>query len=97
LVHRQNQHLQKVLFVDQVLVLPPPDHGAGGHNQSTLAEIVDRTRAAGVDARPVSSAAEAQAALSALSGNEVVLLLSSGPLLGLPEGLPPVFDGLYVT
>ena len=83
--------------VDQVLVLPPPDHGAGGHNQSTLAEIVDRTRAAGVDARPVSSAGEAQAALSALSGDEVVLLLSSGPLLGLPESLPPVFDRLYGT
>jgi UDP-N-acetylmuramate: L-alanyl-gamma-D-glutamyl-meso-diaminopimelate ligase len=83
--------------VDQVLVLPPPDHGAGGHNQSTLAEIVDRTRAAGVDARPVSSAAEAQVALSALSGDEVVLLLSSGPLLGLPDSLPQVFDRLYGT
>ena len=83
--------------VDRVLVLPPPGHGAQSHDQSTLAEIVDRTRAAGVDARPVSSAAEAQAALSALSGDQVVLLLSSGPLLGLPESLPPVFDRLYGT
>jgi len=83
--------------VERVLILPPPGHGAGGHNQSTLTEIVDRTRAAGVDARPVSSAAEAQAALSALSGDEVVLLLSSGPLLGLPDSLPPVFDRLYGT
>jgi UDP-N-acetylmuramate: L-alanyl-gamma-D-glutamyl-meso-diaminopimelate ligase len=24
-----------------------------------------------------------------------VLLLSSGPLLGLPDALPPVFDELY--
>ncbi len=83
--------------VERVLILPPPDHGASGHNQSTLAEIVDRTRAAGVDARPVSSAAEAQLALSALSGDEVVLLLSSGPLLGLPDSLPPAFDRLYGT
>jgi UDP-N-acetylmuramate: L-alanyl-gamma-D-glutamyl-meso-diaminopimelate ligase len=81
--------------VERVLILPPPGHGAGGHNQSTLAEIVDRTRAAGVDARPMSSAAEAQAVLSALSGDEVVLLLSSGPLLGLPDSLPPTFDRLY--
>jgi len=80
---------------ERVLVLPPPEHGAGGHNQSTLTEIVDRTRAAGVDARPVLDAAEAQSALSALSGDEVVLLLSSGPLLGLPDSLPPVFDRLY--
>ena len=83
--------------VDRVLVLPPPGHGAQSHDQSTLAEIVDRTRATGVDARPVSSATEAQVALSALLGDEVVLLLSSGPLLGLPESLPPVFDRLYGT
>ena len=80
---------------ERVLVLPPPEHGAGGHNQSTLEEIVDRTRAAGVDARPVLDAAEVHSALSALSGDEVVLLLSSGPLLGLPDSLPPVFDRLY--
>lgn len=80
---------------ERVLVLPPPEHGAGGHNQSTLEEIVDRTRAAGVDARPVLNAAEVHSALSALSGDEVVLLLSSGPLLGLPDSLPPVFDRLY--
>ncbi|MEI7573929.1 MAG: Mur ligase family protein [Phenylobacterium sp.] len=83
--------------VERVLILPPPGHGAGGHNQSSLAEIVDRTRAAGVDARPVMDAQAAQAALSALSGDEVVLLLSSGPLLGLPDSLPPVFDRLYGT
>ncbi|AWM77183.1 Mur ligase family protein [Phenylobacterium parvum] len=80
---------------DRVLILPPPGHGAESHHQSTLEEIVDRTRAAGLDARPVLDAAEAQAALSALSGDEVVLLLSSGPLLGLPDSLPPVFDRLY--
>jgi UDP-N-acetylmuramate: L-alanyl-gamma-D-glutamyl-meso-diaminopimelate ligase len=41
------------------------------------------------------NAAEAQDALSALSGDEVVLLLSSGPLAGLPDSLPPIFDRLY--
>ena len=35
------------------------------------------------------------AALSRLTGDEVVLLLSSGPLLGLPDSLPPMFDELY--
>ncbi|MFZ4067654.1 MAG: Mur ligase family protein, partial [Phenylobacterium sp.] len=83
--------------VDRVLILPPPGHGAESHHQSTLAEIVERTRAAGVDARPVIDAQAAQAALSALSGDEVVLLLSSGPLAGLPDSLPQVFDRLYGT
>ena len=81
--------------VERVLVLPPPGHGAESHHQSTLAEIVERTRAAGVDARPVMDAQAAQEALSALSGDEVVLLLSSGPLAGLPDSLPPTFDRLY--
>jgi len=43
----------------------------------------------------VRSADEAIAALSTLKGDEAVLLLSSGPLLGLPDSLPPVFDDLY--
>lgn len=80
---------------DRVLILPPPGHGAESHHQSTLDEIVDRARAAGVDARPTLTAAEAHKALSALKGDEAVLLLSSGPLLGLPDSLPPVFDRLY--
>ena len=41
------------------------------------------------------NADQAIGALSTLSGDEVVLLLSSGPLLGLPDALPPVFDNLY--
>ena len=80
---------------DRVLILPPPGHGAESHHQSTLDEIVDRARAAGVDARPTLTAVEAHEALSALRGDEAVLLLSSGPLLGLPDSLPPVFDRLY--
>jgi UDP-N-acetylmuramate: L-alanyl-gamma-D-glutamyl-meso-diaminopimelate ligase len=43
----------------------------------------------------VTRADEAVGALSTLGGDEVVLLLSSGPLLGLPDSLPPVFDRLY--
>jgi len=43
----------------------------------------------------VRSAEEAMGRLSVLSGREVVLLLSSGPLLGLPDALPRVFDQLY--
>ena len=43
----------------------------------------------------VTGADAAIGALSTLNGDEVVLLLSSGPLLGLPDALPPVFDTLY--
>jgi len=43
----------------------------------------------------VETAEAATNALSRLTGDEVVLLLSSGPLLGLPDSLPAVFDARY--
>lgn len=81
--------------VARVLVIPPPHHGEQSHQQSGFDEILARIAATGVPVEGVETAEAATAALSRLSGDEVVLLLSSGPLLGLPDSLPPVFDGLY--
>jgi len=81
----------------QVLIAPPPSHGAGSHNQSSFQEILDRAAAAGVAVAGIHSADEAIGRLNGLNGDEVVLLLSSGPLLGLPELLPQVFDDLYAA
>jgi UDP-N-acetylmuramate: L-alanyl-gamma-D-glutamyl-meso-diaminopimelate ligase len=79
----------------RVLVIPPPSHGAGSHEQSSYAEILARIAGAGIASAPVEDAASATEALSGLKGDEIVLLLSSGPLLGLPDSLPGVFDRLY--
>jgi UDP-N-acetylmuramate: L-alanyl-gamma-D-glutamyl-meso-diaminopimelate ligase len=79
----------------RVLVVPPPSHGAQTHHQSTFEEILARIAATGIPVEGVRTAAEAKEALSGLGGGEAVLLLSSGPLLGLPDSLPPVFDELY--
>src|SRR5579859_5791500 len=79
----------------RVLIAPPPTHGAATHRQSSFEDILARTAATGVAVEGVRSADEAIRALSSLKGDEVVLLLSSGPLLGLPDALPPVFDRLY--
>ena len=79
----------------RVLICPPPGHGAESHQQSTFAEILARTRATGVPTLGVESAGAAMAALSSLKGDEIVLLLSSGPLLGLPDSLPAEFDRLF--
>lgn len=81
--------------VARVLVIPPPTHGAASHEQSSFAEILARVATAGVPVEGVETPEAATAALSRLSGDEVVLLLSSGPLLGLPDSLPVVFDSLY--
>ena len=79
----------------QVLVVPPPGHGAETHDQSTHAEIIARVAASGVAVEGVDTDEAATGKLSHLKGDEAVLLLSSGPLLGLPDRLPGVFEGLY--
>jgi UDP-N-acetylmuramate: L-alanyl-gamma-D-glutamyl-meso-diaminopimelate ligase len=81
----------------RVMIAPPPGHGAGSHNQSSFDEILARAAATGLPVAAVRSADEAIGQLSGLRGDEVVLLLSSGPLLGLPEALPPVFDDTYAS
>ncbi|MFI4935408.1 MAG: Mur ligase domain-containing protein [Caulobacterales bacterium] len=79
--------------VARTLILPPPAHGAATHRQLGQAEIVDRVRAAGIAAEGVAgSAAVVEDLARTLSGGEVVLLLSSGPLDGLAETLPPWLD-----
>jgi UDP-N-acetylmuramate: L-alanyl-gamma-D-glutamyl-meso-diaminopimelate ligase len=81
--------------VARVLLLPPPLHGAG-QAQSTQAQIAARIAAAGVTvvALPDAEAVVTDLA-STLSGDEVVLLLSSGPLGGLPESLPPLLEARF--
>jgi UDP-N-acetylmuramate: L-alanyl-gamma-D-glutamyl-meso-diaminopimelate ligase len=84
--------------VARVLILAPPAHGSEGHVQLGQDEIVARSRAAGVDAVGVASGAAAVADLSAsLQGDEVVLLLSSGPLDGLPASLPAMLDERFAA
>lgn len=81
--------------VAQALIVPPPHHGEASHSQSGYQEILDRVAAAGVAVAGVETAEAATSALSQLAPDAVVLLLSSGPLLGLPDSLPPLFEARY--
>ena len=82
--------------VSRVLMLPPPGYGAGSHEQLTQQAILDRVRAANVQADGFAGGADILAELdNSLSGDEVVLLLSSGPLDGLAQSLPPRLEGKF--
>jgi UDP-N-acetylmuramate: L-alanyl-gamma-D-glutamyl-meso-diaminopimelate ligase len=81
--------------VDRVLMLPPPTHGAGSHAQMTQSEILACVEAAGIAVEGVASGAEALVKLERLTGAEVVLLLSSGPLDGLAETAPRLLDDRF--
>jgi UDP-N-acetylmuramate: L-alanyl-gamma-D-glutamyl-meso-diaminopimelate ligase len=79
----------------RVLLLPPPTHGAGA-TQSSQDQIATRIAKAGV---PVITARDGQAVIaelsSTLTGAEVLLLLSSGPLDGLPSRLPAWLEARF--
>jgi UDP-N-acetylmuramate: L-alanyl-gamma-D-glutamyl-meso-diaminopimelate ligase len=80
----------------EVVLLPPPGHGAASHKQLTAADIAARVAAAGVGVAPVAGGADALAHLRAtMTGEEVVLLLSSGPLDGLAETVPAWLDQAF--
>jgi UDP-N-acetylmuramate: L-alanyl-gamma-D-glutamyl-meso-diaminopimelate ligase len=79
--------------VDQVLLLPPPEHGAEGHDQLGQREIAARIAAAGVSVTVLEGPAEVLTWFeNVLNGAEVVLLLSSGPLGGLARSVPVLLD-----
>ena len=81
--------------VDRVLLLPPPGHGASG-DQLSQDEIARRIDAAGVRTTPIAGREEALLDLkSTLTGEEAILLLSSGPLAGLADALPPMLDASF--
>ena len=80
----------------RVLLLPPPEHGAASHHQLTQAQIAARIRAAGVEVVPLAGGRAVLDDLGAtLKGDEAILLLSSGPLDGLADSLPPMLDARF--
>ncbi len=81
--------------VARVILLPPRHHGAGAV-QSTQSQIAGRIARTGVGVTALAGAEEVLQNLDAtLTGDEVVLLLSSGPLDDLPARLPPVLEARF--
>lgn len=81
---------------DLVHTLPPPKIGATSQSQLTLHQILDRVHAAGVSAHGVGDThAFLETMPDTLRGDEVVLLLSSGPLDGLADSLPQALDARF--
>jgi UDP-N-acetylmuramate: L-alanyl-gamma-D-glutamyl-meso-diaminopimelate ligase len=81
---------------DRVFIFEPATQGAGAHEQASLDEIMERVRAAGVDATPLRSCDEGLEKIGAeLRRDDAVLFLTSGDIGGLIERLPLLAEKQY--
>ncbi len=78
---------------DRVFIYEPAHQGAATHEQASLAEIMQRVRAAGVNATPIHSCDEGLTKIGAeLRKDDALLFLTSGDIGGLIERLPSLAD-----
>ncbi len=73
--------------MSEVIILPPPSHGAGSHSQLSHDEIIERVKTTGIKTIKAETAEFVLDYSKKLEENSVILLLSSGPLFGLPKSL----------
>ena len=93
--NRESLHWYDSVFkgVERVYMFAPPSHGASNHKQSSANEICQRARNSCANIVGIESAKEVLGMLrDDLVGDEVILLLSSGPLDGLTDSLPKMLD-----
>ena len=78
---------------DRVFIYEPAAQGAATHAQLGHEEIVQRVALAGFDVEAISDPKAAQLIFAnLLRSDDVVLLLTSGGLGGLIEGIPPIAE-----
>jgi UDP-N-acetylmuramate: L-alanyl-gamma-D-glutamyl-meso-diaminopimelate ligase len=83
---------------DHIYILPPPKIGENSPSQLSLDDILGRVRATGIVASGIEDAQTfANGFTKSLKGDEVILLLSSGPLAGLADHIPPMLDTTFGT
>jgi len=93
--NRAMLHWYDDVFCDAALTLVyhPADIGVGNHDQASHEEIMERVLASGANALPVSTPEECnKILLEKVEANDVVLILTSGPMDGLVESIPTMIE-----
>jgi len=80
----------------RVIILPPPEHGAKTHNQMTFSEIVKEVKKKNTNTYGIQNEKEALALLKKIvKKDDIVVLVSSGPLLGLTVSVPKLMEKMF--
>lgn len=79
----------------KAFIYEPATQGAQTHQQLAQEEIVARVAASGMDAAAIHDATALPAVMDAVRDGDAILLLSSGPLAGLPETLPRALEEAF--
>ncbi len=93
--NRAMLHWYDDVFIDAALTLiyHPAAIGVTNHDQVTHEEIMERVRASGANALPISTPEEcATVLLEKVKPNDIVLILTSGPMDGLVESIPTMIE-----
>ena len=98
--NRGSAHWYDSVFngAELVYIYEPAKQGAGTHEQLSQNEIVERVRATGIQVTAITNPAETLSLLQKeLTNDDVVLLLTSGDLDGLIEGIPALVEHHFPT
>ncbi len=93
--NRAMLHWYDGIFTDaaMTLIYHPATIGVGNHDQASHEEIVDRVRASGATAEPINTPEECLSRLQEIvKPNDIVLILTSGPMDGLVESIPTLIE-----
>ena len=80
----------------EVILLPPPEHGAGTHAQLNFSEIIKEVK---MNNERVHGAKDAKEVLTLLKKivkkEDIIVLVSSGSLLGLTDSVPKLVEKMF--
>lgn len=84
--------------VDMLCVYHPEEQGAGTHEQASHGDIVERLVSAGVHTTPAVTPADVLGFLEEnITENDVVLILTSGPMDNLPATIPQWLENRFAA
>lgn len=81
---------------EEVLILPPPDHGATSHNQISFQDIIKEVKKNNKNVHPLYTEKETLNLLKKITKkDDMIVLVTSGSLFGLTISVPKLMEKIF--